>query len=312
MNDALRREILSLIEAPELREYLAELADNLPCRSYAEIIAGAPTDLWKKQSLLSKLLTVTSSKDKGYVPELLQCLEAAIDALEQAEKLGIILSVELRGHDEQKRCTDCIDGPYLVKNLQEAQSAIRTYRAANNGDDWSTLFWDIELYDLSESIDPDGFRQPTYTFVCSSEGVPQYFFPKLKPHEKRPWHQQPFCSNDLDIPVPYQPGDILRIDCRPYEPTVFYCLIIQVRSGCCGIWCLFPNKDGSIGQGALKHGHYHEYDFFPQVLSPLYRAQVFNGELPRKCQFMKGLSEKIQANPSYENKVDEVFNDLRL
>lgn len=52
MNDALRREILSLIEAPELREYLTELADILPYRSYAEIIAGAPTNLWEKQSLL--------------------------------------------------------------------------------------------------------------------------------------------------------------------------------------------------------------------------------------------------------------------
>ena len=85
-----------------------------------------------------------------------------------------------------------------------------------------------------------------------------------------------------------------------------------MRSGYCGIWCLFPNRDGDIGQGALKHGHYHEYDFFPQVLSPLYRAQVFNGELPRNYQFTKGLSEKTHANPSYGNKVAEDLGDLRL
>lgn len=303
MNDALRGEILSLIEAPELREHLAKLADDLPFRSYAEIIVGAPTDLWEKQSLLSKLLTVTSSKDKGYVLELLQCLEAAIDALEQAEKLSIILLVELQGFDEQEHCTDCLDGPYPAKNLLEAQKAIQSYRAVNDEDDWSTLFWKMCLYDFSKTVDQDGFRQPAYTFVCSSEGVPQFFFPNSKLQEKRLWHKRSFCSNELDIPVPYRPGDILRIDCRPYEPAVFYCLLLQVRRGCCGIWCLFPNADGSIGQGALKHGHYHGYDFFPRVLSPLYRARVFDGELPRNCRFMKGLSEKIHADSSYGNKV---------
>lgn len=174
MNDVLRREILSLIEAPELREYLAELADDLNCDRYAEIIAGAPTNLWEKQSLLSKLLMVAPRKDKGRISEFLRCLEIAINALEQAERQGMVLLVELQGHDEQEHCTDCIDGPYITKSLPEAQSAIRTYRAANNEDDWSTLFWKIELYDLSENTDPDGFRQPAYTFVCSSEGVPQF------------------------------------------------------------------------------------------------------------------------------------------
>ena len=95
----------------------------------------------------------------------------------------------------------------------------------------------------------------------------------------------------------------------------FYCLLIQVHSGCCGLWCLFPNLNGSIGQGALLHGHYYamEYQFsFYRQISPLYRAEVFTGELPKNCSFMKGLSEKIHADPGYGDKVDEVLCDLKL
>lgn len=94
-----------------------------------------------------------------------------------------------------------------------------------------------------------------------------------------------------------------------------YCVLIQVRSGCCGLWCLFPNLNGSIGQGALLHGHYYamEYQFdFYRLISPLYRAELFTGELPENCSFMKLLSEKIHADPGYGDKVDEVLCDLKL
>ena len=51
---------------------------------------------------------------------------------------------------------------------------------------------------------------------------------------------------------------------------------------------------------------------FYRLISPLYRAELFTGELPENCSFMKLLSEKIHADPGYGDKVDEVLCDLKL
>ena len=42
MNDELKKEILSLLESPELREYLMAPPEKLNCTQYAEIICGVP------------------------------------------------------------------------------------------------------------------------------------------------------------------------------------------------------------------------------------------------------------------------------
>jgi hypothetical protein len=39
---------------------------------------------------------------------------------------------------------------------------------------------------------------------------------------------------------------------------------------------------------------------------------VFTGELPENCRFMKGLSEKIHADPGYGDQIDKVLCDLKL
>lgn len=134
--------------------------------------------------------------------------------------------------------------------------------------------------------------------------------PGINPHYARA-----FGGNNLILPTPYKPVDILRIDCRPYIPLPFYCLLIQVRSGSCGLWCLFPNLNGSIGQEALLNGHYYamEYHFnWWAICAPLYRAEVFTGELPENCSFMQRLSEKIHADPDYGNRIGEVLCDLNM
>ena len=222
--------------------------------------------------------------------------------------------MELIGYDEEERRTDTLDGPFAVRSLAEARQAIRAYRSEYD-DNWTTQFWTMELYDWNAKPLSDGFPIAVRTYILSPEGEPQYFIQRPKMPGINPRCARAFGGNDLILPTPYKPGDILRIDCCPFVPMPFYCLLIQVRNGCCGLWCLFPNLNGSIGQGALLNGHYfaQEYDFgWWASYSPLYRAEVFTGELPKNCSFMKGLSEKIHDNPSYGDRIDEVLHDLRL
>ena len=245
---------------------------------------------------------------------MLYALDTARKPLESAELPGIRFIVELMGYNEEDCSVDTLDGPFAVRSLAEAQQSIRAYRAEYD-DNWTTQFWTMELYDWNAKPLSDGFPIAVRTYILSPEGEPQYFIQRPKMPGINPRCERAFGGNDLILPTPYKPGDILRIDCRPYTPMPFYCLLIQVRSGCCGLWCLFPNLNGSIGQGALLHGHYYamEYQFdFYRLISPLYRAELFTGELPENCSFMKLLSEKIHADPGYGDKVDEVLCDLKL
>ena len=333
MDHECKEEILSLLESPELREYLLAPPEKLCCAQYAEIICGAPVSLYRKRELLLRLKAETPEEDLWAILGALHCIEDALKALEQADASDAYLSVELIGYDAEERRTDTIDGPYPVRSLAEARQAVRSYRADCEdtdrevgaycdehdynwtADDWETRFWTMELYDLNQQPRDDGFRRPVYIYVLSPEGEPLFFSQQQLVPGLRTQCCRALGMGGLVLPTPYKPGDILRIDCRPFVPMPFYCLLIQARSGSCGLWCLFPNLDGGIGQGALLNGRYfaQEYDFsWRASYSPLYRAEVFTGELPENCRFMKELSEKIHADPGCGDLMDRVLCDLKL
>ena len=79
-----------------------------------------------------------------------------------------------------------------------------------------------------------------------------------------------------------------------------YCILTEVGNDCCGVQCLYPGENGHIEFGALKHGHYFSGCFDrKQDLSPLYGTRVYAGELPRECEFMGCLSEKLHKEPEF-------------
>ena len=110
-----------------------------------------------------------------------------------------------------------------------------------------------------------------------------------------------------NLPVPYQPGDILEIDCRPYAPGPAYCVIAEVGDDCCGVQCFYREDIFRIEHGALKYGHYFSgYPACSQFLSPLYRAKVYHGKLPWFCEFMERLAEKLREDPGIAQKLYEL------
>ena len=72
------------------------------------------------------------------------------------------------------------------------------------------------------------------------------------------WATQSYLDADLNLPIPFSPGDIVVLDCMPFAP-VKPALILEVGDDCCGVWMLFE-KDGPLNMdiyktAALKHGH---------------------------------------------------------
>lgn len=104
----------------------------------------------------------------------------------------------------------------------------------------------------------------------------------------------------MNLPVPYRPGDILEVSCDPYVSEPHYCILTEVGNDCCGVQCLYPGENGRIEFGALKHGHYFFNCYYASwYLSPLYGTRVYAGELPRECEFMGRLSEKLHKDPAF-------------
>ena len=307
MEDKLKKEIASLVDAPELREFLME-SDEVNALHCADIIAKAPIGLQEKWNLLFQLRMSATEEERNYAAALLERLSSAIASLKCAGSNGdAFLLVAPWCYSEE----GAFDGPFPVRSFAEAQKLVADYRAEYQDEDWESRFWKIDLYDRSAKADEIAPWSSKYSFLCSPKGEPWFFRQSGKAKDEIA--SAAFASPDLDIPVPYRPGDILRIDCRPFVPSVHYCLLVQVESGCCGVWCVFRDLDVTIGRGSLKHAHCfaREYNFL-LPLSPLYHAQVYTGELPPNCRFMEDLSKKIHADPSYGDRIDEVISDLRL
>lgn len=103
-------------------------------------------------------------------------------------------------------------------------------------------------------------------------------------------------SISLHLPVPFKPGDIITLDVRPFAP-VNKAVIIEADGNfdCCGTQILYPNENGAYNILALKHGHGFGENYYP-ILSPLYRAEIYKGELEEKQKILKDVSEFVKAN----------------
>ena len=295
-------EILGLLSgSPELHAYLLARPEQLQTTDYADIITGAPIALTEKGRLLERLSGhMAHSKDADLIRDYSACLHMALQALESKEAA---FSVELWKDGEQ------LDGPYIALSVEEVQRAIPKYW--EDGDK-AIAYWRIEQYRQGGASEPEGFACPEYTFAADPNGEVQYFMHDPK-KRRRVWAEGAFGGDSvhLNLPVPYRPGDILEVSCDPYVSEPHYCILTEVGNDCCGVQCLYPGENGRIEFGALKHGHYFFNCYYASwYLSPLYGTRVYAGELPRECEFMGRLSEKLHKDPAFGKVLWEIGHDL--
>ena len=323
-------EILNLIDSNYMRNYLYTSINDLTVHEYIEIIAGAPTSLEKKAELLKKLSEIANDpKDIKYTEFCYQAVMTALDRLYHMDRTKSQLL--LLSYDTQRPgavltsaepvlsyegVIDYIRNDYYgldEESEEEIEQILNSF---------SENFFRLELYDITEQ----DTLSCQYKYICTANGEIQYF-EKVIPYNKRPRprdrmeYLKEHC-NELfkgrtmeEMMTPYQPGDILYIDCKPYLPPT-YCLISYVSKelpfDCCCLRCIYPEYGGLVQEGALKHGHFYPSndDYYGSVpLSPLYRAELYQGDLPEPYTFLKTVSEAIKQNPHLSDKIDHYFLD---
>ena len=105
-------------------------------------------------------------------------------------------------------------------------------------------------------------------------------------------------SMSLNLPIPFEVGDIVVLNCLPFAP-VKVALLTEVENGdCCGVQMLYNDTDGEWKTGALKHGHGWG-NYYP-LLSPLYRLEKLELKARKPSKLLKedeeGLLRELQKS----------------
>lgn len=322
VSENLHRRVIEVVDSQYMRNFLMNQFGNLGAYEYMEIISKAPVSLERKISLLHDLSEADVGTDKSAMMKAC-CSEAetALNCLYHLDgnrSLLEMLLIDMENAANEENQIDCAK-PYLsfhdaLSDIQDEYIHDSSEQEISELDRTATFYYILNLYHKTDSKK----LQHKYTFAVTPTGSIQYFVDMGS--KKRLTLDQPervFEGRGMEhMGTPYQIGDILYIDCRPYLPPA-YCLVYYISpdspSDCCGVRCLYLSGPGLIREGAVKHG-----DFYPgniryysdAWISPLFRAELYEGDLPKEYSLLKPLSDLLKRNGSLSKKIDRQLDYL--
>ena len=203
-----------------------------------------------------------------------RAIRAALDALKLQP--GEILLLREAWYDED----DAEDNESSSSlPLQSFEAALRYIRDEMKEEEWDD---ETKCWTVLEKWAPrdNGEMNHLYTYYLIREEIIFFEEKERSPWDRWFWHTKYYDYSDesrnLNLPIPYQPGDIVTVNCLPFAP-VKHVLLLEVENDCCGVSALFRREDGKWDTGALKHGRC--WGAYRPMLSPLYRIRSHNRKM---------------------------------
>lgn len=307
----------AFLPSDAMRRHLAGV--SLTKKQISGLICGAPVPLtdklhWMKYLAAKENLfpdrpseSLSLREPSAAGPAARQTVEASFSYQAKQIKLGleeletgaeaVFLLIEA-WHDEELDDRKISAGtPFF--NADDALEYIR-YDMDSAGDDYSNLCW-YELQKWKPSTDPVSGKASyvhgyTYYFLkdraCFFEKLEETREPYLFLPESRRYSED---GQHLNLPVPFCAGDIVRVDCRPFQPERPAVLLeVGDNTDCCCVQALCRGQNGTWTLGALKHGN-----LFSNVtcfLSPLYRLEVCPKPLPESDHLLQNIQDFIAGD----------------
>ncbi len=293
--------ITEVIPSTDMRDYLIAHSAKLSQFQIADMILGAELPLTRK----SEIMEVLAKNEKGIAAKS----ENHISFAEHAENLHHAVEeltlkpgelFLLSGYYRDEKDGDCVlfeTIPFLdcEKAVQYIQSEYEPNgrEAADNLPCWYVLEkWVKE--------DNEHFTETT-DWLISANGKICYVYNR---HE---YHMEYWINPDLNLPVPYRAGDIVRVDCRPFAmPKNVLIVDTGDNTDCCSLQALYLKENGKYALGALKHGPLFKNRRVYPCISPLYRIQKLSSEETEAefefriiSEFLNGNSKKGTALEQY-------------
>ena len=312
----MHEEIINLIESPELRKHLVDNPQLMSGDHYMQIIGGAPIEINRKRELISRLAAVECNSPDDtfdwYDPKIcIGYIDDCLDALKAVDGNKKMLLVSEISYVDSEAGSAITHGPFPVASWSAALAAMKAYAEKWRGNtDLSASYWMIELFNLandpSHSYPYDGFLQNDYTYYANGAGEIQYLCREEEGECGEaldcivggifgPWFKGAY----VDLPTPYEKGDILEIDCRPWAPGPCYCLVANTK-----LDCLYLDGDGQIRCGSIPYGScFARWARTNLMLSPVFRARKLTQPLPEACADLQSI-ELDQIDDLLEERAD--------
>lgn len=303
MENQIYIEIINLIDSSSMKEHLFANQANIPLRSYAQLIARALIGVDRKRELLVRLeKAAQDALVKGEITqkdweqaEIVEHIELLDEAMRKLDSLAsnqlILIAQEYYYNDSGKKEKGF---SFPAVSYQAAKHTIQEYNGEEDlkPGEIPLSYWELYLCHIREDGSSHDF---SFSYTCSWDGEIQYFVEDFEERFEVTGKLvfPKFDKNAVFITTPYQPGDILYIDCRPYErPT--YCLIIQSTNKAgkpvSNPECLRVSDEKIwISDLEIGGGHY---------VSSLYRVEKYEGELPPEYALLKPLSQLLKDDPA--------------
>lgn len=287
-------DVSQFIDSPEMREYLKTV--HLSERTCEELVRDAPRPLVEKVAWLEQNGSEALAEES----------RRALKGLEL--KPGEFLYLRENWYDDED--FGYTWGASSGVPFYSLDAAVRYIRQEMAGEEWNGDFlcWaQLDKWLPGE----DGVYCLLYTYYLfrgevvyfdGFEYFEQYPDPFIKAYN--------FCgAPDLNIPIPFHPGDIVTIDCRPLMPRKPVVLLEADDSDCCGVTCLFRREeDGNWEVGNVKHSRcWAGYPNTSPYISPLYRLATFQGELEKDERLIGEVSKFIDGDAK---KGQDLWEDL--
>ena len=274
------------IESKQMRDYLISIVNILQKWQIIELICGARAELKDKYASLSALARLETDEEKEEDYSACKTAEKAKKLLDELTvKQGEVLLNMEYGYDRES-AEEKIWGAAPHFSVNSVMKYVNEeYEEFNEQEKQDALYWyRLEKYAPQNDIELDW----CYYYTVAPNGA-IWFARDLGKDEGQSFDD----SQNLNLPVLFEIGDIITIDCRPFAP-VKHAVIVEKGDNwcCCSVQCAWITENGKISIGALKHCTLFNDKSFIRV-SPLYRAEVFDGELPQKEQPLKEISDFV-------------------
>lgn len=280
--------IKETMKSKDMQEHLIQNIHQLSRYEWADMICSVPIALERKVYLLEELSRCTEEDEaKEFYKHAAERIRGWLGRLELKEGELFCLCGYCNEHGERHQFESA---PHyslksVMKYIQEEESEI---------DDESEInYWyHLEKWELDE----DGDLVETVEYMIL-DGKLCYAWDFDKSDKE---HYPVYFSCDLDLPTPFQVGDIVTIDCRPIQP-IRRVLILEVgdhRDYCYPIG-LYIRKDKKLDVGVLKHNLIFR-DTHWTVSTPkipaLYCAEKYEGVLMEEELILRESSRWLQGS----------------
>ena len=308
-------EALKFIESEEMREYLRtnlELVwgDHIG-EKCAEIVAYAPAPLEEKIPVLELIAEQAKydKEDKYNNPAVFaKSARAALDERYKNNPHGTVFTLTLYYQHGNHKLTL----PHANFIFMDFDSAMRELQDCNDNYNLGETWLEIEKWIPYEN----GKLESYFWWILNSAGEIWYsgygfvhcFSDNFDPEN---WADLYDHLGGLNLPVPFQPRDIILADCRPFAEE--RCVLI-IDTGdnrdCCSLICLYIEHDGKVAIGAFKHHTFlSQYNEEVSCLSALYRAKRWDGKLPKHEAPLAVIGAAIKDNPALRKQIEDYLHD---